>query len=57
MPDEQTATVYRLRIWAHQCGPMVTQPLKSTADRILTLKGQILDGTAEQVAASGSADA
>jgi hypothetical protein len=43
------ATVYHFKVWDPQRGENVIQPLKSTAERIKTIGGEIILGTAEEV--------
>ncbi len=42
-------TVYHFKVWDQQQGEHIIQPLKSPADRIQELRGEIILGTAENV--------
>jgi hypothetical protein len=42
-------TVYNFRVWDQTLGAYVVQPLKSPAERIKQIGGEIIEGTAEQV--------
>ncbi len=42
-------TVYHFKVWDQQRGEHIIQPLKSPADRILEIGGEIILGTAENV--------
>jgi hypothetical protein len=45
-------TVHHFRVWDYRRDKYVNQPLKTTAERIRQVKGEIIPGTAEDVAAS-----
>jgi hypothetical protein len=46
---EHMVTVHHFRVWDHMGAAFVVPPLKSTLARILTVKGEIIPGTAEDV--------
>jgi hypothetical protein len=48
--DRSVVTVHRFRVWDQMRGELVPQPLKSTEERIRMIKGEIIPGTAEDVA-------
>jgi hypothetical protein len=45
-------TVHNYRVWDHQRGRSVSPPMKGTVERIESIGGKIVPGTAEQVEAS-----
>ncbi len=47
-----TVTVHHYLVWDHQRGRSAIPPMKATPERIRSVGGRILPGTAEQVDAS-----